>query len=165
MARSVLRLKDQEAGRFPDRCVLSGVSTDRAVHVTAVRWNSRRWMLGVPGAVPVLSLLPGRTRRRVSLPVSATVWSTWNRRNLSALIVLVFSAGLILASAVRQTGDLLGVGVVLVVVAVAYRTRAQHNFWTTCRLSAGGDQVIVEPTHPEFDRQARQLFTRSVGRP
>lgn len=161
MARSVLRIADQNADRFPERCVLSGVTTDRAVHATAVRWNGPRWILGVPGVVPALSLFPGQAR--VSLPVSAAVWSTWNRRNLAALIVSAFGAGLVLSSAVRQTGDLFGIGLVLMIVAIAYRTRAHRNFWTTCRVTADGQKVIVEPTHPEFDREAHELFTRSIG--
>lgn len=164
MARSVVRLADQNAGRFPDRCVLSGVATDRAVRCSAVRWNGPRWLLGVPGAVPLLGTLPGRARATVSLPVSKKVWSIWNRRNVAALLILVFGLGLIVAGAVRQTGILFGVGLVVFFAAAVYRARAHHNFWTSCRLNDTGDSVIVEPTHPDFDRQARQLFERSLRR-
>lgn len=164
MARSVLRLADQDAGRFPDRCVLSGVATEHAVRGSAVRWKGPRWLLGVPGAVPLLGVLPGRARTTISLPVSTKVWSTWNRRNVAALLMVVFGLGLIVAGAVRQTGILLGVGLVVFAAAGAYRARAHHNFWTSYRLNDTGDAVIVEPTHPDFDRQARQLFERSLRR-
>lgn len=141
MARSVLRLADQRAERFPDRCVL----------------------LGVPGLVPLLGVLPGNQRVPVLLPVHERVWRSWNRRNITALLFLVFGLGLIAASIFRATGDLLGLGVVVSLSAVAYRTRAHHNYWTTCRLNKPGDAVIVEPTHREFDRQAQRIFRRSFG--
>lgn len=162
MARSVLRLDDQNAGRFPDRCVLSGVSTKRAVRCTAVRWSGPRWLLGVPGAVPLVGAIPGRSQTTVVLPVSEKVWSSWNHRNVAALLVAVFGLGLLVASAIRRTGGLVGVGLVVLIAAVAYRARAHHNFWTTCRVNDTGDAVIVEPTHPEFDHQAQQLFERSL---
>ncbi|WP_148288455.1 hypothetical protein [Ilumatobacter nonamiensis] len=132
------------------------------MHATAVVWRGRRWILGIPGMVPVLGVV--HERARVSLPVSTRVWRTWHRRNVAALTVLVFGAGLIAASTVRQAGDLFGVGLVLVLVAGTYRTRAHHNYWTTCRLSADRATVVIEPTHPEFDQQARELFTRSIRR-
>lgn len=164
MSRSVLRLADQHAGRFPDRCVLSGVRTDRAVRCTAVAWGGRRWLLGVPAATWIIGHRPGGHRELVSLPVTETVWSTWNRRNLLALLLIVFGTGLIAGGVVTGDGGLLATGVAVAALAAAYRTRAHHNYWTTCTLDAGADLVIVDPTRPEFDRQAQGLFTRSIGR-
>lgn len=112
----------------------------------------------------MLGALPGRARATVALPVSSDVWSRWNRRNLTALFTIVVGLGLAAPGAIGSTDGLLGVGFVVVLAAMAYRTRAHHNFWTTCRLNEAADVVIVEPTHREFDRQARQLFERSVRR-
>ncbi|WP_148288493.1 hypothetical protein [Ilumatobacter nonamiensis] len=163
MARSVLRLADQHAGRFPDRCVLSGVRTDRAVRCAAVRWGGRRWLLGVPAATWIVGHRPGGQRELVSLPVTETVWSTWSRRNLSTLLLMVFGAGLIAGGVVIDDGGLLSTGMAIVALAAAYRARAHHNYWTTCTLDPGAGLVIVDPAHPDFDRQARELFTRSIG--
>lgn len=163
MARSVLRLADQHAGRFPDRCVLSGVHTDHAVRCTAVRWNGPHWPLGIPAATWIVGHRPGGQHEIVSLPVAAVVWTTWRRRNLLAMLFVVFGIGLVVGGTVRADGGLVGVGVAVTVLAAAYRARALHNFWTTCVLASGADLVIVEPTHPDFDRQAQELFARSLG--
>ena len=163
MARSVLLMDDQRVGRFPDRCVLSGVRTEGAVRVTAVTWSSPRWVLGVPGAVPILALRGPRHRLRVALPVSRGVWRRWQRRNLAALCAIAFGSGFI-ASGPFRGNDLVGLGILILLAGVAYRTRAARNYWVTCRLDPGRRIITVEPTHSDFDRAARELFERSLRR-
>ena len=73
MARSVLRVADQLAGIYPERCVLSGVETT-AVRLAATEWGGRRWLLGVPGSALVAGRLPGHGHCPVALPVSERIW-------------------------------------------------------------------------------------------
>lgn len=161
VARSVLRISDQNAGRFPTCCVLSGVDTERAVRVRAICWDGPRWVLGIPAMGLLTGLLSGRSSMSVALPVSETVWSRWNRRNLVASAIIAFSIVLGAMSIVKQAGDLFVVGAFAFLAAMAYRTRAARNYWTTCRISRTGETIIVEPTHPDFDRQAQSLFTQT----
>ena len=162
MATSVLRIADQRAGRFPDVCVLSGVSTANAVRVQAVEWSGRSWILGIPGVVSVLKWWPGRSSETVALPIAATVWRMWSRRNTVAMGLVMFGLGLVVIGAVRGRGALLVIGAFVLVLALAYRTRAAVNYWVTCRLDPSRDCVIVQPTHRSFDAQARALFVRSL---
>lgn len=165
MNRSVLLVSDQEAGRFPECCVLSGAPTARAVRVLAVRWRHARWLLGIPGLAPVVAAVGGRRRRyRVALPVSATVWMRWRRRNLTALCVLAAGLAFVAAGIVRGDGGIGVLGGIPALVATAYRTRAVHNYWLTCTLDTQRRTIVVRPTHPAFDRQARMLFDRSLHR-
>ena len=92
MARSVLRVADQVAGLFPDRCVLSGVETERAVRLTATQFGGPRWLLGVQGFATVVGCLPGHGRCPVALPVSVRVWKMWRIRNMVALSTLAAGA-------------------------------------------------------------------------
>jgi hypothetical protein len=163
MGVSVLRVADQAAGRLPDRCVLTGVDTQRAVRLTAPQWGLPTWLLGVPGIMVLLRLSPRRARRTVALPVSHRVWSMWRCRDLAATAVVTAGmtfAGIGLATSVVQ---LFVFGVVVVVTAAAYRTRAHHNYWVTCRYVPATQTIVVAPTHPRFDEQARDLFVRSLG--
>jgi hypothetical protein len=159
---SVLRIADQRAGRFPDVCVLSGVPTPNAVRVQAVEWSGPSWILGVPGVVSVVKWWPGRSSETVALPIAATVWRMWSRRNTVAMALTTFGLGLVVIGALRSRGALLVIGAFIIVVACAYRARAAVNYWVTCRLDVSRGCVTVQPTHPSFDTQARALFVRSL---
>ena len=132
MARSVLRVTDQTAGVFPDRCVLSGVETVRAVRVTATQFGGPRWLLGVPGFAAVVGRFPGHDRCPVALPISDRVWKIWRLRNSVALSTLAAGVTFVAIGGVTGTVGLAIFGLVIVIGAVAYRTRANHNYWVTC---------------------------------
>jgi hypothetical protein len=162
VARSVLRVADQLAGVFPDRCVLSGVDTTRAVRLTATQFAGPRWLLGVLGFARVVGWLPGHEHSAVALPVSVRVWKMWRIRNVMALSTL--SVGLTCVAIGVATGTVgLGVfGAVLSVVAIAYHARTTHNYWVTCSLHPSSATIVIEPTHQRFDDAARDLFTRTL---
>jgi hypothetical protein len=162
LATSVLRIADQQAGRFPDVCVLSGVATGNAVRVRAIEWSGPSWILGVPGVATILRLWPGRSSMTVALPVTASVWRMWTHRYTVAMALTMFGLGFVVIGAVRAVGVLVVFGVVVVVSACAYRTRAAVDYWVTCRLDTGRACVTVQPTHRLFDEQARALFIRSI---
>ena len=163
MARSVLRVADQDAGVFPDRCVLSGVETSSAVRATATQFDGPRWLLGVPGFASVVGRMPGHQRCTVALPVSARVWKMWRARNVGALSTM--SAGLTMSAIGAATGTvaLAVFGLVVSIGASAYRARANHNYWVTCRVQPSNATIAVEPTHPKFDEAARDLFVRTLS--
>lgn len=162
MLRSVLLLSDQLAGRFPDRCVLSGERTDRAVRMTAVTWHHRPWLLGIPGLVALLCLRGGEHRFRASLPVSANVWRTWRRRELAATCLMAIGLGFALVAPVRHAVGLAVAGGAIAVIGAVIRTRAAYNYWFTCRLERDRGLIVVAPTHEKFDNEARTLFDRSL---
>ena len=157
-----MRVSDQRAERFPDVCVLSGEQTEHAARLTAVTWRGPRWMLGIPGFVPALGVLPRHDRMPVALPVCPRVWRMWQRRNAIGVTgvvvgVLWFGAGAVLASAA-----MLAIGAIIAMAAGAYRTRSVVNYWTTCRLNTAAGTIIVEPTHRTFDEAAKRLFIASI---
>lgn len=162
MARSVLRVADQVAGVFPDRCVLSGVHTTRAVRLTATQFGGPRWLLGVLGFARVVGWLPGHEHCTVALPVSVRVWKTWRVRNVMALSML--SVGLTCVAIGGATGvvGLVLFGAVSSVAAATYQARTNHNYWVTCSLHPSSATIVIEPTHPRFDDAARDLFTRTL---
>jgi hypothetical protein len=162
MAQSVLRVADQLAGIYPDRCVLSGVETMRAIRLTATRWGGPRWILGVPGFAVVVRRLLRHGHCPVALPVSERVWKRWRIRDLAAMSTLTAGATFFGIGAVTGAAGLAVFGLLVAIAATAYRTRAHHNFWVTCTFSPERSTIIVEPTHPRFDDDARMLFTRSV---
>ena len=143
-------------------CVLSGVATENAVRVQAVEWSGRSWILDIPGVVSVLRWWPGRSSETVALPVAATVWRMWNRRNTVAMALMMFGLGFVVIGALRSRGAVVVIGVFVVVLAFVYRARAVVNYWVTCRLDPSRGCVIVQPTHRSFDTQARALFIRSI---
>ncbi len=162
VARSVLRLADQRRDVFPDRCVVSGVHTAGAMRMTATVWGGRRWVLFVPGVVAVLAWVLRRPHVAVSIPVSPAVWSRWRRRVVLSQGAVAFGGVLIgTGSAVGAAAPLAG-GVVVVVGAMALWARANRNWWITCVLDSEQEMAVVEPTHPEFDRAAREIFVRSI---
>jgi hypothetical protein len=162
MARSILRVADQLAGIYPEHCVLSGVETTRAVRLTATQWSGARWLLGVPG----FALVVGRLRRSghcpVALPVSERIWKMWRTRDLAAMSTLAAGVTFVGIGVVTGATGLAVFGLLVVIAAIAYRTRAHHNFWVTCVLRPEDSTVLVEPTHQRFDEDARMLFIRTV---
>lgn len=159
---SALRVADQVAGRLPDRCVLTGTATTGAVKLTAVQWRGPNWLLAVPGFAMAVGVLPGRTRHAVTLPISVTAWKIWSVRNGAAWSIM--AAGLMFASIGFATGvvGLTVFGLIVLVAAMAYRTRAHHNYWVTCRYAPHSGLIVVAPTHRLFDAAARDLFVRSL---
>jgi hypothetical protein len=157
---SVLRVADQAAGRFPDRCVLSGVDTQRAVRQRAPQWGWPRWLLGVPGVLVALRLAPWRAHETVALPVSDRVWRMWRSRDLMSTTVVTGGATFAVVGLATASTQLLVFGIVVVVSGMAYRTRAHRNYWITCRYVPATETIVVAPTHPRFDEQARALFGR-----
>ncbi len=162
MARSVLRVADQVAGVLPDRCVLSGVETERAVRLTATQFSGPRWLLGVPGFATVVGRLPGHDRCPVALPVSVRVWKMWRFRDVAALSMLAAGVTFVAIGVATGAVALAVFGVVAVIGAVAYRARAHHNYWVTCTLHPSTATIVIEPTHPRFDDAARDLFIRTM---
>jgi hypothetical protein len=142
--------------------VLSGEPTEHAARVTATQWEGRRWLLVIPVFAAVIGLLPSHARRRIALPVSAWVWRQWSRRSLAATAVTAAGLGVAAAGLLRPAIGLVVLGALLVVAGAAARARAAHNYWVTCRLRPARATVVVEPTHPAFDAEARALFARSL---
>jgi len=162
MARSVLRVADQLAGIYPERCVLSGVETTRAVRLTATQWGGRRWLLGVPDFAPIAGRMPGHGHCPVALPVSERIWKMWRARDLAAMSTLAAAVTFVGIGLGTGATGLAVFGLLVAFAAVAYRTRAHHNFWVTCTLRPENSTILVEPTHQRFDEDARALFIRSV---
>ena len=160
---SVLRVADQAAGRLPDRCVLSGVDTQRAVRLGALQWGGPGWVLGVPGVSTVLRLSPWRAHQTVALPVSDRVWRMWRCRDLTATMVTTAGATFAGIGLVTSVVQLFVFGSVVVVAGAAYGTRAHRNYWVTCRYVPAKQTILIEPTHHRFDEQARDLFVRPLG--
>ena len=162
MTRSVLRVADQLAGIYPQRCVLSGVETTRAVRLTATRWGGPRWLLGVPGFALVAGRLPRHGHCPLALPVSERVWKMWRIRDLAAMSTLAAGTTFFGIGVVTGATGLAVFGMLVAIAAIAYRTRAHHNFWVTCTLRPENSTIVVEPTHHRFDEDARTLFIRTV---
>ena len=162
MARSVLRVADQLAGIYPECCVLSGVDTNRAVRVTAASWGGPRWLLGVPGLAPIAGRLPRRQHCTVALPISERVWKMWRFRDLAAMSALAAGSTFFAIGIVTSTAGLTAFGVLVAIAALAYRTRAHHDYWVTCTLRPENSTIVVEPTHQRFDESARALFIRTL---
>ena len=163
MKRSVLRVADQRAERFPEQCVLSGETTERAVRLTATQWEGARWLLCVPAFAAVVGRLPGRGRCPVALPVSPKVWKAWRRRAIVGVALLLLGVLLVITGLIRGNSQQVVVGAFASVVGAAYQTRIGLRHWVTCRYRPGNGTIIVEPTHPAFDAAAQKLFIRSLG--
>lgn len=162
MARSVLRLADQRRHVVPDRCVLSGVQTTGAMRMTATVWGGRRWLLFVPGVVALLAWVLRRPHVAVSIPVSPAVWSRWRRRVVLSQGAAAFGGVFIGTGSVVGAAAPLVAGVLVFSGTIALWARANRNWWITCVLNPARAIVIVEPTHDEFDRAARDIFARSL---
>jgi hypothetical protein len=160
MSGSVLRVADQAAGRFPDRCVLSGIDTQRAVRQSAPQWEWPRWILGVPGVLVALRLAPWRAHETVALPVSDRIWKMWRSRELASTTTITAGATCAVVGLATSVVQLSVFGLVVFAAGVVYRTRAHRNYWVTCRYLPATATIVVVPTHPRFDEQARELFVR-----
>lgn len=158
----MLRLADQQRDVFPDRCVLSGVRTEGAMKTTATVWGGPRWLLFVPGVVRVLTWLLRRPRATIAIAVSPPVWLRWRRRVVLSQGAAAFGGVLIGTGAVVGAAPPFAVGVVVFAATIALWTRANRNWWVTCVLDPVRATVVVEPTHPDFDRAAREIFVRSL---
>ena len=163
MARSVLRVADQLAGIYPERCVLSGVETPRAVRVTATSGG------GDGGC----SVCPASRRSPVAcldisgapLPCPSANESGRCGGSDDAAALATLAAGVTFGAigVVTVTAGLAAFGLFVVVAALAYRMRAHHDFWVTCTLLPESSTIVVEPTHPSFDEAARTLFMRTLS--
>jgi hypothetical protein len=60
-----------------------------------------------------------------------------------------------------RAGAPFAAGVVVFVGAIALWARTNRNWWITCVLDSAKAVIVVEPTHREFDRVAREIFVRS----
>ncbi len=87
----------------------------------------------------------------------------WQRRNLAGLTIMVFGFVLAAAGAAELSGLTVALGVLAGAMGSAYRARAVHNYWVTCRLRPSTNTIVVEPTHPSFDTAARELYVRAIG--
>lgn len=162
VSRSVLRLADQGRDVFPDVCVLSGVETSGATRMTATAWRGRRSALFLPGVVIVLAYVLHRPRATVSIPVSPAVWTRWRKRVVLSQGGVAFGSVLIGTGAVVGAAPPLTVGVFTLIASIASWARANRNWWITCVLDSARAVIVVEPTHREFDRAAREIFARSI---
>jgi integral membrane sensor domain MASE1 len=106
--------------------------------------------------------LPGHERCAVALPISDRFWKVWRFRNAVAFSTLAAGLTFLVIGAATGTIPLAIFSLVVVVGAAAYRTRANHNYWVTCRLHPATGTIVVEPTHRQFDEAARELFIRTV---
>jgi hypothetical protein len=86
----------------------------------------------------------------------------WRIRDLAAMSGLAAGVTFLGIGAVTGTIGLAVFGIVVAFAAIAYRTRAHHNFWVTCIFCPEDSTVLVEPTHQRFDDEARMLFVRTV---
>jgi hypothetical protein len=86
----------------------------------------------------------------------------WRLRNVVALSTLAAGVTFVAIGAATGVVALAAFGVVVVIGAVAYRTRANHNYWVTCSLHPSSATIVIEPTHPRFDSAARDLFVRTL---
>jgi hypothetical protein len=86
----------------------------------------------------------------------------WRLRNVVALSTLAAGVTFVAIGAATGAVALAVFGMVIVSGAVAYRTRANHNYWVTCSLHPSTDTIVIEPTHPRFDGAAHDLFVRTL---
>ena len=77
-----------------------------------------------------------------------------------AVVVAVVVA---VAGAAQGSAQTVALGVLTGAAGAAYRARAVHNYWVTCRFRPSTNTIIVEPTHPRFDAAAHELYVRSIG--
>ncbi len=155
-------MEDRRAGRLPQACVLSGVATQNAVRVRAFEWRGRRWLLCVPGLVPVICRLGRRPSVLLALPVSGEVWTRWRRRVLAGQAAVSFGVVLIAAAIVGRAAPPGALGALVLGLGLVLWARANRNWWVTCRYDPADHTIIVEPTHRNFDDEARALFVRSM---
>ena len=130
--------------------------------MSAPQWEGRRWLLAIPGFGLLIGALPGRRRCSVALPVSATAWKRWSRRQVAGVAAVTLGAMIMIAATVSRTLPLVVLGALVATAGAGYLTLVAHRFWVVCRFRPAEGTVIVEPTHPKFDAAARALFLRSL---
>lgn len=162
--KSVLLVADQKAGRFPDRCVLTGEPTESAVRIWAIDSTKCQWLIGLLGPLGVVvARISGRRFTRIALPISSRPWGIWNRRSNLYAATTAAGLGLVAAGLLRPSTAIVVFGVVVIAASRALRMRALQNFWLRAELKPDQAQLLVEPTHANFDREARKLFKRSIA--
>ena len=132
------------------------------MRTTATVWVGRRWVLFVPGFVQLLAHVLRRPHVATSIPVSPAVWARWRRRVALSQGGTAFGGVLIGTGAVAGAAPPLAGGVIVFTAAIVLWARANRNWWITCLLDPARAMVVVEPTHRDFDRAAREIFMRSV---
>ena len=161
----MLRVADQRAGIAPDRCVVDGVPTERAVRSTAVQVEAAHlwWCALGPLLVPA-ARVAGRRTEPVVLPLSHGAWRRLRRALGTAVVTGGVGLGTIVAGVVEGVPLLTACGVLVVVAAWLLRARALRRRWVGLELSADGERIVVTGAHPGFDASARDLFVRSLHR-
>ena len=149
--RSVLKNGDQDNGRLPDRCVVTGRATEQAIRLRAV-----------PAAVPELLAdilgAPARVGRHLTLPVDEPALHEYRRRQRLPLGLAGAAFGLIGFGV--AAGYFNWVGAVLIVSAVVLQARNRREHWVQVRTGGSpGDELIVLRAHAAFDQQAQRLYT------
>lgn len=152
--RSVLTNADQDDGRFPDRCVLTGRATNRAIRLRAVPAPVPEALADILGAL-------ARSGRRVSLPLDEDALNRYRRRQWLPLGLAGAALGLIGFGV--ATGSFSWVGLVLVAVATVLQARNRRRHWVQVRAGADGDLIVLR-AHDAFDRQARRLYSSALHR-
>jgi hypothetical protein len=165
LARAALRMADQRRGRVPRRCVRTGVSTDGAVHASAVQVARADvlWLAFGPLLRPVAAVA-GRPAVRVVLPLSPAAWSTLRAGLRWAVVVAGLGGGALALGVVQSDAALVVTGLVLLAVAWLLRALVLWRRWVGLVLRPGGDDVAVSRVDPGFGEEARALFLRA-GRP
>lgn len=153
--RSVLTSADQDDGRFPDRCVLTGAATEGAIRLRAVPALVPASLADVVGA-------PARLGRHVTLPVDEAAMNQYRRRQ--GVPLGLAGAGLGLIGVGVAAGHVNWVGVVLVVIGLVLQARNRRRHWIQVRAGSGSDDLVVLRGHEAFDRQARQLYRSALDR-
>lgn len=161
MADAVLLAADLDAGRFPDRCVITGETTETATHVWAVESKRADLIVGLVGVAGVRALqLLGREVRRVPLPVVQPRWRAWRWRAGACAALTWFGIGALVMSLRNADAYLAVIAAVIVVASLLMRVRAMRAFWVTLELRPAPGHVVVRRAHPAFDGVARALFLR-----
>lgn len=160
---SVLLVSDQNSGKFPDRCVLTGEKTKTAVHVWALETTKAQWLIGFLGYLGVVACkVAGRRVARIAVPITERPWGIWKRRANLSIAATAAGTGLALAGLLRASIGLAIFGLVIVAAARLLRLRAHQNYWISTELRPQAGHILVGPTHPDFDRQARMLFEQRL---
>jgi len=132
------------------------------MRMTATVWEGRRWFLSVPGFVALLARVLRRPHVTATIPVSPAVRARWRSRVVVAQGAAAFGGVLIVTGSAIGAGAPIAAGVVVFVCTIALWARANRNWWITCVLDSAKAVIVVEPTHREFDREARDIFVRSI---
>jgi hypothetical protein len=146
---------------LPGVCAKTGVATEVRIPVT-VEYVPRpfRWLQ----LASVYAFLFGRTaehrRRRVRLPISATAWHRYRRRQLAAIAAFVIGAGGALAGSLSVHPIVELCGYVLAGAAFAAGMRSHHRNWIGLTVDRKGRLVTIERCHPAFARGAGEVARR-----